>query len=591
MPPPSDPRSAAGTPVGAREAMRERVIGLGERSMRKSYYPELVQRLRELERFRALLDQSRDAILLLELPSFRVVDATASACDQFGRTRGELLAGSLADRVPAAVMDVLRATVGADGADGVGCTIPTAITRQDGREVPVEISVRTVRFGEGLYAVAVARDVSERRDFEGQLLQASKLEGLGRLAGGVAHDFNNLLTAILGNAELMRAELPAGHPALDSLDEILAAGARATDLVRQLLVFARRVPVSPSRIDLGVMVGESNRMLRRLLGEDITVTVVSGAAPVVVEADPSQMQQLLVNLAVNARDAMPSGGRVQVGTTRVDIGAGQAAELGVRPGPHVELSVMDTGVGMGAETMEHIFEPFYTTKELGKGTGLGLATCHGIVRQLGGAISVASELGVGTTFRVLLPSAAGEPDPAGPPRAYREDRGTERVLLVEDDESIRRMAAAGLRMRGYTVREVAGAEEALSAAIQHPVDIVVSDLVMPGTDGLALTRRLAAVAPDVPVVLVSGHPRAELEVSGGTGSWWPAGAGAGTIHPVAPHEDAHPPRPGQPTAFLAKPYTPDRLAWVIRVVLDKSRASGGAPGAVGATRLPPVDGT
>ena len=581
MPAPSDPRgpTPAGPPdaaspgasdqvpvdqASAWDAKRDRVIGLGERSIRKSYYPELVQRLGELERFRALLDHSRDGILLLEVPGLRIVDATAAACSQLGASREALLALSLGDLVPASAVTTIRASIESDPAGTEGCTLSTGISVGGDRVLPVEISVRPVRFGDSEYAVAVARDISERLELEAQLLQAAKMESLGRLAGGVAHDFNNLLTAILGNGEIARTYLLEDDPVIGFLDEIAVAGERAAALVRQLLVFARRQTVSPVRLNLSSLVAESEGMLRRLLGEDIEVTTRLEADLATLVADPSQMHQLLVNLTVNARDAMADGGRLVVGTATVIVEPG-SEDTGLRPGRHVELTVSDTGVGMTPETIAHIFEPFYTTKDLGKGTGLGLATCHGIVRQAGGAITVASEPGVGTTFRILLPAtdAAPDPVPAGGPGSTG-DRGTETILVVEDDEAIRRLAVAGLEARGYRVLEAAHAGQALAIARDHAFDLVVSDVVMPGMNGAELGRQLAELRPQARLILASGHPRVDPDTHGSPTAHGDDEGERSARSGAAPGMD---PAAG-PADFLPKPYTPEQLARRVRHVLD-----------------------
>ena len=393
------------------------------------------------------------------------------------------------------------------------------------------------------------QDITERHALQEQLLQSQKMEAIGNLAGGVAHDFNNLLTAILGYVEMARLdlaeELPADHAIRADLDEIHAAGERAATLTRQLLTFASKQIVAPIRLDLSALVADSLKMLRPLLGEDVAVETVLESDIGTIEADPGQIQQLLLNLTVNARDAMPDGGRLIIETATEDVTAAYAAaHPGTTPGPHARLSVTDTGCGMSDEVQSHLFEPFFTTKERGKGTGLGLATCLGIVRKIGGQIRVFSELGGGTTVRILLPSVEG-PAAVRPAAASAAPAptGTETVLVVEDDPVVKRLAVLGLRAHGYTVIEASGGVEALEIAgrVASEIDIVVSDVIMPGMSGTELVKRLATVAPGVRRLLVSGHAE-ETVLPGGL-----VNVGA---------------------AFLPKPFTPERLARKVREVLD-----------------------
>jgi len=401
-----------------------------------------------------------------------------------------------------------------------------------------------------LYAYdALIQDVTERRALREQLLQAQKMEGIGRLAGGVAHDFNNLLTAILGYIEIARldlpADLPVDHELRSDLDQIGAAGERAAALTRQLLTFASKQIVAPVRLDLSALVVELLKMLRPLLGENITV--VANLEPEIgtIEADPSQIQQLLVNLAVNAHDAMPDGGRLTIETAMANVTETfAAAHPEAKTGSRVRLSMTDTGYGMSEEVQSHLFEPFFTTKGRGKGTGLGLATCHGIVHQMGGHIEVFSEPGSGTTFRIFLPCVEGPAavrSAVGP--ASPAPTGIETVLVVEDESIVRRLAVVGLRAHGYTVIEASDGAEALAIAkrIAPELNLVVSDIVMPGMSGTELVRQLALVAPGVRRLLVSGHAES-------------------TVLPEGLIEAG--------VAFLPKPFTPERLARKVREVLD-----------------------
>jgi two-component system, cell cycle sensor histidine kinase and response regulator CckA len=391
-------------------------------------------------------------------------------------------------------------------------------------------------------------DITEPRILQNQLLQAQKMEGIGRLAGGVAHDFNNLLTAILGYVEMCHTdlppELPPDHPARLDLQEVAAAGERAASLTRQLLTFASRQIVAPERLDINSLVGDLLKMLQRLLGDDIEIETSLASDLRTVVADPGQIQQLLVNLTVNARDAMPHGGRLMIEAANEMVDPETAkAHPGAVPGPHVLLAVTDTGEGMTEEVRSRLFEPFFTTKGPGKGSGLGLATCHGIVKQLSGHMEVYSEPGQGTMFRIHLPSQGGPADPRPiPPSAPLSSEGTETVLVVEDEPRVRQLAVLGLRARGYTVLEAANGADAIRVAIRtgNAIDLIVSDVMMPGMSGPTLIRELSVLAPRARALLMSGHADS-------------------AILDEAP-ELGH--------AFLAKPYTPERLARKVREILD-----------------------
>jgi PAS domain S-box-containing protein len=389
------------------------------------------------------------------------------------------------------------------------------------------------------------QDVTERRDLQEQLAQAQKLQSIGRLAGGVAHDFNNLLTAILGNAELASMDLDPGHPARESIGEIIKAADGATRLTRQLLAFARRQRIEPVALDLSEVVRASLEMIRRLLGEDIEVVAALDEHLWIAEADPGQIEQVLVNLTVNARDAMPRGGRLIIETANQTVGdAPEHDRAEVTPGQYVTLSVSDTGTGMTEEVMSHLFEPFFTTKPPGRGVGLGLATCHGIVNQSGGHIWLDSALGHGTTVTILLPRSTREAreEREAVSHARRSARGTETVLVVEDEPSVRRLAVLGLRSHGYTVLEAANAAEALRvAATEHDIALVVIDVIMPGMRGPELAAGLGSLRPSARILLTSGH----------------------TDTPEAFRDPE-----GRLVPFLEKPFTPDGLAHKVRAVLD-----------------------
>lgn len=385
-------------------------------------------------------------------------------------------------------------------------------------------------------------------DLEEQLRESQKLEAIGRLAGGIAHDFNNLLTAIIGYSQLLLNRLPEGDAMRKDVDEIRNAGTRAATLINQLLVFSRKQVVQPRVLNLNVVVGGIEKMLRRLIGED--VELVASVAPGIgtVKADPGHIEQVIMNLAVNARDALREGGTITIETANVELDAEYARQhVEVEPGPYVTLSVSDNGHGMDAATMSHIFEPFFTTKEQGKGTGLGLSTVYGIVKQSSGHISVYSETGTGTTFKVYLPRVDSEPDATdADEQSSHLPCGTETVLLVEDDPLVRRFAVRVLRQLGYTVFEASDGEVALNILQKHEadkIDLMLTDIVMPRLGGKTLADRVRFSKPTFKVLFTSGY------------------AGEAVLNNKFTEENA---------PFLQKPFTPSSLARKVREVLDST---------------------
>jgi PAS domain S-box-containing protein len=375
---------------------------------------------------------------------------------------------------------------------------------------------------------------------EAQLRQAQKMEAVGRLAGGVAHDFNNLLTVITGYSDLLLRELPKDHPRRRPVSEILKAADRATDLVRQLLAFSRQQVVHPRILDLNNIVCDVESLLGRLIGEDIELARDLDPELARVRVDRGQIEQILMNLAVNARDAMPGGGRLSVATANVDLDeAFVAAHMGASQGPHAMLAVSDTGHGMDKETLSHIFEPFFTTKEVGKGTGLGLATVYGIVKQAGGYIAVESEVGQGTTFRIYLPvTDAIAPKTPSAERTASVPRGSGTVLLVEDEDMVRDLAGQALVLQGYDVLVASDGAQALRIAAEHDgaISLLLTDVVMPGMSGRQLAEAITALSPATGVLYMSGYSDRE-----------------------ACRAVAEPPE-----AFIQKPFTVERLAARVR---------------------------
>ena len=388
------------------------------------------------------------------------------------------------------------------------------------------------------------RDVSDQRHLEEQFRQAQKMEAVGQLAGGIAHDFNNLLTAILGNTQLLLRDLPPGDAKRGDVEEIRKASERAASLTRQLLAYSRRQMLQPEVLDLNVVVAEMDKMLRRLIGEHIALVTVLSPELGRVRADPNQIEQVLVNLAVNARDAMPDGGRLTIETANVDLDDAFAqAHLGSVPGPYAMFAVTDTGTGMDAAVRAHLFEPFFTTKEVGKGTGLGLATAYGIVKQSDGYISVYSEPGRGSSFKVYLPRIATPAATAPAPAKGGPDRGTETILVVEDEPAVLTLSRRALEAQGYVVLAASDGAAALRLVERHGgiIQLLVTDVVMPGLSGRDLADQLVARRPGIRVLYMSGYPGDAVVQHGEL----PAGS-----------------------AFLPKPFSPDGLARKVRDLLD-----------------------
>jgi two-component system, cell cycle sensor histidine kinase and response regulator CckA len=397
----------------------------------------------------------------------------------------------------------------------------------------------------GRVALGYAFDISERVHLERQLRQAQKMEAVGRLAGGVAHDFNNLLTVITGYCELLLNRVDADDPLRHEVDEIKKAGERAASLTRQLLAFSRRQVLQPRVLDLNVVVAEMEKMLRRVIGEDIELSTHAAGDLGRVKADPGQIEQVILNLAVNARDAMPSGGRLTLQTDNVTLDETEARRrMGAVPGRYVMLVISDTGKGMDAETQAHLFEPFYTTKEQGKGTGLGLAMVYGIIRQSGGNIWVSSEVDKGTTFKIYLPYVQQPADAMRPAGARtRAPGGTETILVVEDEEVVRVLVRDILRRHGYTVVEAPDGPHARLMSMDHlgPIHLLLTDIVMPRMGGRELASILAPSRPEMRILYMSGYTDDEI------------------VHHGVKDDGA---------PFLQKPFTPDALAFKVREVLD-----------------------
>jgi PAS domain S-box-containing protein len=380
---------------------------------------------------------------------------------------------------------------------------------KDGKTFEVEVVSHELIYAGRRVRLVVAQDISERRHLELQLRQSQKMEAVGRLAGGVAHDFNNLLMVIKGHTELLLGALSPTDSIARKIEQIDRSADRATTLTRQLLAFSRLQVLQPQIINLNSVVEEMGKLLPRLIGEDIELVLRPDQKLGTIRADASQMEQVIMNLAVNSRDAMPTGGKLLIGTRNCDLDQSYTASHPLmKPGSYVLLDVTDTGTGMDEETQTHIFEPFFTTKEKGKGTGLGLATVYGIVKQSGGFVWVYSELGKGTSFKIYLPRVNEAEVHIGAPKPSAEiPAGTETVLLTEDEQDVREIAREFLESGGYKVIEAKNGKEAIAIAAEHrgKIDLLVTDMVMPGMTGQELAVQLQREHPGVSVVFMSGY--------------------------------------------------------------------------------------
>jgi PAS domain S-box-containing protein len=463
----------------------------------------------QLTLFRQAIDRSTDAIFVADVATGHFLDFNAAALEQLGYTDAQMREIGPADVVvdfgPRGGMHSVAAAVKAAG----GLVRPSIHRRRDGTEVPVEVALAVFEVGQRTVMLGIARDVSERVELQAQLMRAQKMESVGRLAGGVAHDFNNLLTVITTSADLALAEVTADTAIYHDIKEIRSAGERAARLTRQLLAFSRQQVLKREVLDVNEVVTRFLTMLARVIGEDVHLELQLGPIVPPIFADAGQLEQVLMNLCVNARDAMPRGGTLTIGTGTAKVDEDHAARReGMTAGEYITLFVTDTGVGMDKATQAKIFEPFFTTKEQGRGTGLGLSTVYGIVKQSGGSVWCYSEIGIGTTFRIYLPVSTATRDTeqsSAPSRSL--SAGKETVLIVEDEDSIRFVARRVLERSGYTVLEADSGAAALDVLATHTgsLDLVLTDLVMPGMTGIELSQELRKTRPDLKMLFTSGY--------------------------------------------------------------------------------------
>ncbi len=545
-----------GSPIVVEFTSRTHSFASLGRNARITVIKDITER-HDAEQTRALLaaivESSNDAIASLGLDGI-ITTWNAAATRLFGYSVEEAVGKPFLIIVPPDRVEedrsLVRRVAGGERIEGY----ETVRRRKDGVGVAVAVSLAPIRDEAGM-VVGIsrsARDLTAQkkaedtlRRTEEQLRQAQKMEAVGRLAGGVAHDFNNMLSVILSYSSLLLTTMESDDPIRTDLDEIRQAAVRAADLTRQLLLFSRQQVVAPRVIDLNDLLAGMDKMLRRLVGEDVELEVVRAQALGQIRADPSNVEQVLMNLVVNARDAMPTGGTLTLETGNVDLDADYAREhVGSSAGAHVMLAVTDTGIGMDESTRAQIFEPFFTTKGPGKGTGLGLSTVFGITQQCGGSMWVHSELGQGTTFKVYFPREEAAATPQIAPFNPATLRGSETILLVEDQEQVRAVALGILKRSGYHVIVARDANEAVRLCERHPdtVHLLVTDVVMPQMSGAELASRLAETRPEMRVLCMSGYADDSIVRHGVLESGLP---------------------------FLQKPFTPESLTRKVREVLSE----------------------
>src|SRR6267143_7281160 len=470
------------------------------------------------ERLRLIFDHVSDALFIAD-DSGRIIDANPAACALSSQSLETIRALTMAEVLPE--------------------------SSPQGRSDHRVLDVRSAAFAPGVLVYTI-RDLTRQRKLEDQLVQAQKMEAVGQLAGGVAHDFNNLLTVIMSYSSMLLADMGANDAVRGDIQEISDAAQRAAALTRQLLAFSRKQVLQMRAVNVNAVVTDVEKMLRRLIGEDILLTTHLDPELALINADPGQLEQVLINLAVNARDAMPQGGDLTITTDNAELSDEHGERhLGAAPGSYIMLAVTDTGSGMTKDVQQRLFEPFYTTKGVGKGTGLGLATVHGIVKQSGGDVYVYSELGHGTTFKVYFPRLTKVADVVMTTAEHRAaaPRGHETILLAEDDEALRALGARVLNALGYQVLVARTGKEAIQIVADHkgPIDLIATDVVMPEMNGSQLVAKVLEARPGIRVLFMSGYTDDEV-------------MRRGVID-------------GQ-TAFLQKPFTPDLLAHKVREVLD-----------------------
>ena len=513
------------------------------------------QLLERDELFRLITENAADMIAVVDVDGRRLYNSPSYE-RILGYTPQELGTNSLeqihpddCDKVKKASLEAIRT--------GMGQSVEYRMCHKDGNWRTLESRTSTILDPRGKVErlVIVNRDITQRKLLEEQFRQAQKMEAVGRLSGGVAHDFNNLLGVIIGYGEIVQERIAATDPLRSSVDEILKASHRAASLTRQLLAFSRQQVLDPKILDLKTVVKDMEKMLQRLIGEDIELKTDLAPAGARIKADAGQIEQVVLNLAVNARDAMPNGGKLVLATSNfhMDEDSVRRYPYPVSVGDYLLLTVSDTGVGMDAATRARVFEPFFTTKEKGKGTGLGLSMVYGVVKQSGGYIDVTSEPNAGATFKIYLPKAEGAVVPQPQTELLASLHGTEMVLLVEDERSLRVLARRQLESCGYSVLEAGSGTDALEVAGKYPgtIHLLLTDVVMPGMNGRILAQELVRHRPQLGVIYMSGYTG---QVVGADGVL------------------------NEGSCFLAKPFTREELARKLREALEGRKAASAVAG-------------
>ncbi len=504
------------------EELRAGIIGLGHLSARKSYFPQLKRRLDELERlsselrasedrFRTIFDSINDAIFIHDINTGAILDVNKRMTEMFGYTREEAVTLSIEDislgLPPYTQQDAVAYLKLA--AQGQPQLFDWVARTKTGSTFRAEVNMRKAIINGVAYILVTVRDVTSRKQLEEQLNQARKMESIGRLAGGVAHDYNNMLAVIIGRVGLALKRLSSDDPVARNLNEVMKAAHRSADLTKQLLTFARRQETTPTVINVNDAVEKLVTMLNQLIGEAIDLEWMPSMDAWLVKIDPSQFDQIILNLVINARDAISDSGSIKVETDNACVDAEMChSDFDCAPGNYVVISVADSGFGMDEETIKHIFEPFFTTKELGHGTGLGLATIYGIVKQHGGFINVTSELGNGSCFKIFLPQVNAEKSISATQEIPSTKGGGESILLVEDEQPVLDMVKEILENVGYHVTDCHSAKEALAyvAANSCRIDLLVTDVVMPEINGKIFYLQLRENYPKLKCLYMSGYP-------------------------------------------------------------------------------------
>jgi two-component system, cell cycle sensor histidine kinase and response regulator CckA len=501
---------------------------------------------------RLLADDTSEAMLMIDGETLAILDANRAAAEKYGYSGEELRRMRLTSLISPEDRTHFDETLRRDERAAPDFFDIRHVLK-NGKSIEVDMLMHRVQYGGKKAMLVVPQDATRRHHLEEQLRQAQKMEAVGMLAGGIAHDFNNLLTIINGYSQMVLGNLPERDENRNSVEQIMKAGERAAELTHQLLTFSRRQVVRPKVLDLNTVVTATAVMLRRLIGEHIELRIVAGPDLAKIHADAGQLHQVILNLAVNSRDAMPNGGTLILETQNVELGeAYGGANATIRPGHYVMLAVTDTGIGMDEQTRSRLFEPFFTTKAQGHGTGLGLSTVYGIVKQSNGEIVVYSEPGHGTCVKIYFPVVAEEPvEDTSEGLRSQVLSGTETILLVEDEEAVRRLVRRTLEKQGYQILVAASGTEALEIVQGHAgrIHLVISDVVMPQMGGRQLAERLQALRPEIRVLFVSGYTENSILSSGNL---------------------------VEGEAFLQKPFTPLALARRVRELLDMAEGEPGS---------------